>query len=58
MKICLEFKPQDLWIGVFWRTTPVLPVRYIPRYSVDIWICLVPMVPLHISFERKARRRI
>lgn len=38
-RIDLEFKPQDLWIGVFWKTT---------GHCLDAWICLLPCVPLHL----------
>lgn len=39
--ICrFEFKKQDLWIGAFWKTD---------RNGWNIWICLLPCLPLHIS---------
>lgn len=39
-RVRLEWKIQDLWIGAFWRRTP-------ERF--DLWICLVPCLPIHIS---------
>lgn len=36
-----EFKKEDLWVGLFWKTT---------GNCADIWICFVPCFPLHISF--------
>ena len=45
----LEFKPQDCWIGVFWRTTP--KANWMQR--IDVWICVVPMLPMHISWLRR-----
>lgn len=60
MKIQLEFKKEDCWIGFFWKTkkfynphagmykpngTPVIRVEY----TRDIWICIVPMLPIHIT---------
>lgn len=39
----LEFKPQDCWVGVYWARD-VAPMATI----VDVWICLVPMLPIHI----------
>lgn len=36
-----EFKPQDLWVGAFWKRI---------GNCVDLWICLLPCVPLHISW--------
>lgn len=45
-----EWKPQDAWLGVFWRTTNAL------GYGIrDIWITLpflggMPCAPLHITY--------
>lgn len=39
----LEWKPQDLWVGVFWK-------RDHPS-SLDVWVCIVPMVPLHFGWR-------
>ena len=36
----LEFKPQDLWIGLYWRRE---------GNCVDVWVCLLPCLPLHFS---------
>jgi hypothetical protein len=38
----LEWKPQDCWFGVFWK-------RRDP-YEFDLWVCLLPMVPLHVGW--------
>ena len=61
MKYRFEFKLQDCWIGVFWRTTdqqwisndaPEHGKLWIPSVGkrIDIWICLIPMFPLHILY--------
>lgn len=39
-----EFKPQDLWIGVFWKRI---------GSTVDLWICVLPCLPLHLSWGWK-----
>ena len=39
IKVRLEFKVEDLWIGAFWRRDDV---------GLDIWVCLLPCLPLHI----------
>jgi len=39
--IAMEFKPQDLWVGAFWKRI---------GNCVDLWVCLLPMVPIHISW--------
>ncbi len=36
-----ELKLQDLWIGVYWRRR---------EHQIDIWLCLLPCVPLHITW--------
>ena len=42
--VALEWKPQDLWVGVFWRRG-----REMGRRTTDLWVCLVPMLPIHIG---------
>ncbi len=47
MKVRLEFKPQDLWVGIFWRR------RGCKRFlETDVWICLFPMLPIHFYWYR------
>jgi hypothetical protein len=43
-RVRLEWKPPDCWIGVFWKrsTGPF-------GDFLDVWVCLVPMIPIHIS---------
>ncbi len=36
----LEWKPQDLWVGVYWKNQP---------YRIDIWVCLLPCFPIHYA---------
>lgn len=62
MKIRVEFKPQDLWIGAFWKSEPLGDMYVSPgareslravqrRYRfVDLWICMIPCIPIHISW--------
>lgn len=45
-KAKLEFNPRGLWIGFYWKFDPF------ENYSVrklHIYICLLPMFPLHIT---------
>lgn len=44
-KVRLEFKPQDLWVGVFWKKGGE---RGFDSENINIWICILPMVPIHI----------
>jgi len=39
--IGFEFKPRNLCIGAYWKRI---------GNCVDLWICLMPCVPLHISW--------
>jgi len=39
--IGVEFKLQDMWIGVYWKRTG--------SYT-DVWVCLVPCFPIHITW--------
>lgn len=40
MTVRLEFKPQDCWIGAFWK----------PGH---VWVCLLPMLPIHFALDQK-----
>lgn len=62
MRVRLEWKPQDLWVGAFWKVSECWATdgmddpfddRTVPM--VDLWICLIPMVPLHLTWQRRAR---
>ena len=45
MKITVEFKIEDFWIGAYWR--------YDASYRMcHLWVCLIPCVPIHITWER------
>lgn len=37
-RVRVEFKCEDLWIGVYWRKS---------AYALHIWVCFLPMVPIH-----------
>jgi len=39
-----EWTLADLWVGVFWRRE---------RYSLDVWVCLLPCIPLHLQWTWK-----
>lgn len=43
----VERKPQDCWVGVFWK-------RDYP-WSLDVWVCLVPMLPLHLGWKAQVK---
>lgn len=39
-EIYLEFKLPDFWIGTFWKRKN--------EWRIDIWICFIPCLPVHI----------
>ena len=49
MSVRLEFKPQDLWIGAFWQDRCGTDGRCFKH----LWVCLIPMVPLHVQWETR-----
>lgn len=48
----LEFKPADLWIGAYWTLEPETFVKRsglrMTGYVFNLWLCLVPCLPLHL----------
>lgn len=61
VNIKLEFKKEDLWVGVFWKKTPCFLnfKRDNPLFlnketvATNIWICLLPCLPIHITIWNK-----
>lgn len=45
--IKLEFKWQDMWVGIFYKRTTDRPAAMIVR---EWWICFVPCLPIHIEY--------
>jgi len=43
-----EWKPQDCWVGVFWKSGGIWPG--FGRVSLDVWVCVLPMIPLHFGW--------
>ena len=56
----LEWKPEDLWVGVFWKqdnSRDSLLVAFpfaFDRY--DLWLCLLPCLPIHVTWYRERPR--
>lgn len=40
----IQWEPHDLWVGVFWRTTP--------SEFLHLYVCLVPLFPIHLTIQR------
>lgn len=51
MTVKLEVKKQDCWIGVYWET------KKFPSGLVnhDVWVCIIPMLPIHIHWYSGVR---
>lgn len=44
----IEFVPQDIWIGVYWRKHMFTPRNPSMPPHIDVYICLLPCFPLHM----------
>jgi hypothetical protein len=50
-KIRLEFKIEDLWVGLFWKSKyQAAGGGKWERSEYDLWICLIPCVPIHLRW--------
>lgn len=49
-RVRLEVKVEDMWVGAFWRkvTGPEIGGRE-SYVQWDVWICLLPCLPIHIT---------
>ena len=52
LKAQFQFEPRDLWIGLFWRINREMRPPYC---TLHIYLCLIPLVPLHITILLKSR---
>jgi hypothetical protein len=73
VKIMLEYKLADLWIGLFWKVLPIYDVstpeayndfcqkRFelvpIHYYRLECWLCILPCLPVHFIFVMPAYAR-
>ena len=48
-----SFEPRDIWIGVYIGDT----IKEIDHKVYSIYICLLPMLPIKISWTRMTRER-
>jgi hypothetical protein len=60
LKWHIEWKKPDLWIGVFWRDHPGEMYGTTFLYAREVWVCVLPCLPLCITFygEHGPRRRL
>lgn len=51
VRVSIEFKPRDCWIGAYWTRNKSGRIR-----NTHTWICVVPMLPIHVHLFRVIRR--
>jgi hypothetical protein len=55
LRMRFEWKPQDFWIGVYTEVRmgkiDDWPYDVYERPFRHAWICLLPMIPLHLSWR-------
>lgn len=50
----MRFDASYLWIGVLWQHTPSANgYGYLNRPTFDLWICLLPCLPIHVRWMGK-----
>lgn len=47
----IEFEPRDLWIGLYHTRRRMLVAGSKQRDDLHLYICLVPVFPLHLVVE-------
>lgn len=52
VRVSVEFKREDCWVGVFWRTRRNPRSSGLDRHVTTWWICLIPMVPIVVTWTR------
>lgn len=56
MRARLEFKVEDLWIGAFWKKRLAWSSADEVRAQWDLWLCLIPTLPLHLTWYSRGRK--
>jgi len=48
-KIKIFFEPRDIWVGLYWKR-----IEYSGGNIWDLYICLIPMLPINIYLAPKS----
>ena len=58
-KVALKFEKRDAWIGVYWNRSPLFMFEggsmYIEADLTEVYVCLVPFLPLKISWIKRRK---
>lgn len=46
IRISFGFEIRDMWLGIFWD---LQEMDYLPIKALEIYICLIPMLPILIE---------
>lgn len=53
ISIELLFEIRDIWVGLYWDVN----YQDIPNeWHLDVYICLIPMFPLHIKYIQRVEK--
>lgn len=52
VKAQIQWEPDALWVGLFWRVNHEMPP---PFYTLHLYVCILPLLPLHVTILRCAR---
>ncbi len=47
------FEPRDLWIGVYWNADDEGYSLGVPARWIEIYICVIPTLPLKLTFVQR-----
>lgn len=48
----IEVEIRDCWVGLYWDNKIEGVVGYGYTQEVDIYVCIIPVFPIHLHFER------
>jgi len=57
VKVALKFVPQDCWLGIYWRRTPIEfwdmgDPTHNCGWDWKVYLCLLPCLPIVFSWKR------
>lgn len=52
-RLKIEFNPRDLWIGAYFTAKDYRGIR-----THHVYICVLPCLPIHVSWKRKIQKAV